>query len=68
MHLFLFSKFEAIPDNMTPEEILAAAREAAKDAADELTMRKPKSKVRKWFMGILKLSNKTGILEHICNM
>lgn len=38
------SKFEAIPDNMTPEEILAAAREAAKDAADELTMRKPKSK------------------------
>ena len=30
---------------MSPEEILAAAKEAAKDAAEELTLRRPKSKV-----------------------
>ncbi|GAB1608311.1 bromodomain-containing protein 7-like [Argonauta hians] len=37
------SRFEAIPDNMTPEEILAQARAAAKEAADLLTLRQPKA-------------------------
>lgn len=37
------SRFEAIPDNLTPEEILAQAQEAAKEAADMLTLREPKA-------------------------
>ncbi|KAL5021875.1 hypothetical protein ScPMuIL_001030 [Solemya velum] len=37
------SKFEAIPDNMTPEEILTQAQAAAKEAAESLTLRKPKA-------------------------
>ncbi|XP_061197403.1 bromodomain-containing protein 7-like [Saccostrea echinata] len=37
-------RFEAIPDNLSPEEILAQARAAAKDAADMLTLREPKSR------------------------
>ncbi|OWF37379.1 bromodomain-containing protein 7-like [Mizuhopecten yessoensis] len=37
-------RYEALPDNMTPEEILAQAKAAAKDAADMLTLRKPDSK------------------------
>lgn len=32
-------------DDMTPDEILEQAQAAAKDAADMLTLRKPKSKV-----------------------
>ena len=39
------SKFEAIPDDYSPEDILMMAKEAAKDAADELTMRRPSTKV-----------------------
>ena len=38
-------RFEAVPDNLSPEEILAQAKAAAKDAADMLTLREPKSKV-----------------------
>lgn len=38
-------RFEAIPDNLSPEEILAQAKAAAKDAADMLTLREPKSRV-----------------------
>lgn len=34
------SKFEAIPDEMSPEEILAQAQKAAKGAADRLSVRK----------------------------
>ena len=48
LYLFLFfslSRFEAIPDNLTPEEILAQAQEAAKEAADMLTLREPKAQV-----------------------
>ncbi|XP_022346223.2 bromodomain-containing protein 7-like isoform X2 [Crassostrea virginica] len=37
-------RFEAVPDNLSPEEILAQAKAAAKDAADMLTLREPKSK------------------------
>ncbi|XP_060077023.1 bromodomain-containing protein 7-like [Ylistrum balloti] len=37
-------RYEALPDNLTPEEILAQAKAAAKDAADILTLRKPDSK------------------------
>lgn len=37
-------RFEAIPDNLSPEEILAQAKAAAKDAADMLTLREPKSR------------------------
>lgn len=37
------SRFEAIPDNMTPDEILAQAQEAAKEAAEMLTLREPKA-------------------------
>ncbi|KAK3611451.1 hypothetical protein CHS0354_027176 [Potamilus streckersoni] len=36
-------RFEAIPDNMSAEEILAQAQAAAKDAADMLTLRKPQN-------------------------
>lgn len=35
-------RFEAIPDNLSPEEILAQAKAAAKDAADMLTLREPR--------------------------
>ncbi|XP_033754995.1 LOW QUALITY PROTEIN: bromodomain-containing protein 7-like [Pecten maximus] len=37
-------RYEALPDNLTPEEILAQAKAAAKDAADILTLRKPESR------------------------
>ncbi|XP_064598986.1 bromodomain-containing protein 7-like [Liolophura sinensis] len=38
------NKFEAIPDNLTPEEILEQAQIAAKGATDRLTLRQPDSK------------------------
>ena len=38
-------RFEAFPDKMTSEEILAQAQAAAKEAAEMLTMRKPRTKV-----------------------
>ncbi|XP_012275842.1 bromodomain-containing protein 7 isoform X2 [Orussus abietinus] len=38
-------KFEAIPDDMTPEEILSQARGAAKTAADKLTLKRLDSKM-----------------------
>ena len=43
--IYSFGKFEAIPDNMTPEEILEQAQSAAQDAATTLTLRCPDSKV-----------------------
>lgn len=45
---FLCRKFEAIMDDMSPEEILAQAQAAAREAAVELTLRKPNSKVGGW--------------------
>ena len=44
-------KFEAIMDDMSPEEILAQAQAAAREAAVELTMRKPDSKVNDLYLG-----------------
>ncbi|XP_071092331.1 bromodomain-containing protein 7-like [Haliotis cracherodii] len=38
------TRFEAIPDNMSPEQILAQAQAAAKEVKEELTLRKDKSK------------------------
>lgn len=38
------SKFEAFPDRLTPEQILRQAQEAAKEAAEMLTLRQPRSK------------------------
>lgn len=38
-------RFEAFPDNLTAEEILAQARAAAKEAAEMLTFRAPQSKL-----------------------
>ncbi|KAJ8302602.1 hypothetical protein KUTeg_018998 [Tegillarca granosa] len=37
-------RFEAFPDNLSPEDILAQAQAAARDAADMLTLRKPNSR------------------------
>ncbi|XP_065332876.1 bromodomain-containing protein 7 isoform X2 [Cloeon dipterum] len=48
------SKFEAIPDDMSPEEILAQAQKAAHNAAQKLALTKPYSK-----MGFLR-TNKDG--------
>lgn len=45
MCCMVYSKFEAIPDNLTPEEILEQAQAAAKDAASNLSLRRPESKV-----------------------
>ncbi|KAK7871043.1 hypothetical protein R5R35_014104 [Gryllus longicercus] len=39
------SKFEAIPDDLTPEEILQQAQNAAKAAADKLSMKQVNSKM-----------------------
>lgn len=39
------SKFEAIPDDLTPEEILQQAQSAAKAAADRLSMKQVSSKM-----------------------
>jgi hypothetical protein len=43
--VFRMTKFEAFPDRLTPEQILAQAQDAAKDAAEQLTLRKPNTKV-----------------------
>ena len=40
------SPFEAFQDDLTADEILAQAQDAAKEAREELTLRKPNSKVR----------------------
>ncbi|XP_059489353.1 bromodomain-containing protein 7 [Neocloeon triangulifer] len=48
------TKFEAIPDDLTPEEILAQAQKAAQNAAQKLALAKPYSK-----MGFLR-TNKDG--------
>ena len=42
---YRIGRFEAVPDNLSPEEILAQAQAAAKDAAEMLTLRQPRSKV-----------------------
>ncbi|RZF35097.1 hypothetical protein LSTR_LSTR009689 [Laodelphax striatellus] len=39
------SKFEAIPDDLTPEEILDQVQKASKMAADKLSLKKPDSKM-----------------------
>jgi len=40
------SRFEAIPDKLSPDEILQQAENAAEAAADKLASRVPNSKVR----------------------
>ena len=42
---FSIGRYEAFPDNMTSEEIIAQAKAAAKEAADMLTLREPRTKV-----------------------
>ena len=42
---FCCSPFEAFQDDLTADEILAQAQDAAKEAREELTLRKPNSKV-----------------------
>ncbi|XP_020289567.1 bromodomain-containing protein 7 isoform X2 [Pseudomyrmex gracilis] len=49
MRLANLGKFEAIPDDLTPEEILKQARGAAKAAAEKLSLKKVNSK-----MGLLR--------------
>ena len=39
------SRFEAFPDRLTPEQILAQAQDAAKDAKEQLSIKKPNTKV-----------------------
>ncbi|KAF4520325.1 hypothetical protein B566_EDAN004385 [Ephemera danica] len=48
------TKFEAIPDDLTPEEVLAQVRQAAQNASEKLALKKPFSK-----MGFLR-TNKDG--------
>jgi bromodomain-containing protein 7/9 len=38
-------KFEAIPDDLTPEEILEQAQRAAQAAAEHLTLKRPNTNV-----------------------
>ncbi|XP_008550273.1 bromodomain-containing protein 7 isoform X1 [Microplitis demolitor] len=45
MRLANLGKFEAVPDDLTPEEILKQARSAAKAASDKLTMKRLNSKM-----------------------
>ena len=45
MFIFSIGRFEAFPDNLTADEILAQARAAANEAADMLTFRAPQAKV-----------------------
>lgn len=45
MRLANLGKFEAIPDDMTPEEILKQARGAAKSAAEKLSLKRLNSKM-----------------------
>ncbi|KAG8036576.1 hypothetical protein G9C98_003898 [Cotesia typhae] len=45
MRLANLGKFEAVPDDLTPEEILKQARGAAKAASDKLTMKRLNSKM-----------------------
>lgn len=45
MRLASLGKFEAIPDDMTPEEILKQARGAAKAAAEKLSLKRVNSKM-----------------------
>ncbi|KAL7301259.1 hypothetical protein TKK_0005999 [Trichogramma kaykai] len=45
MTLASLSKFEAIPDDLSPEEILSQAQGAAKSAADKLSMKRAGSKM-----------------------
>ncbi|KAI4483868.1 hypothetical protein M0802_013250 [Mischocyttarus mexicanus] len=45
MRLASLGKFEAIPDDLTPEEILKQARGAAKAASDKLTLKRLNSKM-----------------------
>lgn len=45
MKLASLGKFEAIPDNLTPEEILKQARNAAKSAAEKLSLKRVGSKM-----------------------
>lgn len=44
-HYLPESKFEAIPDDLTPQEILEQARRAAQNAAEKLSMKKPNTKM-----------------------
>lgn len=45
MRLASLGKFEAIPDDLTPEEILKQARGAAKSAAEKLSLKRVNSKM-----------------------
>ncbi|XP_011496203.1 PREDICTED: bromodomain-containing protein 7 isoform X2 [Ceratosolen solmsi marchali] len=45
MRLANLSKFEAIPDDLTPDEILKQARNAAKSAAEKLSLKRVSSKM-----------------------
>ncbi|XP_034942523.1 bromodomain-containing protein 7 isoform X2 [Chelonus insularis] len=45
LQLANLGKFEAIPDDLTPEEILKQARGAAKSASDKLSMKRLNSKM-----------------------
>jgi hypothetical protein len=38
-------KFEAVPDDLTPEEILEQAQRAAEAAAERLTLKRPNTNV-----------------------
>ncbi len=42
---FFVGRFEAIPDDLTSQEILEQARQAAKAAADKLKLHKPSSQM-----------------------
>jgi hypothetical protein len=42
---FSSGKFEAIPDDLTPEEILEQAQRAAQVAAERLTLKRPNTNV-----------------------
>ncbi|XP_075216213.1 bromodomain containing 7/9 isoform X1 [Lycorma delicatula] len=44
-HFLPESKFDAIPDDLTPEEILEQAQKAAQAAADKLSLKKPNTKM-----------------------
>jgi len=43
--VFSLSRFEAIPDNLAPDEVAEQVENAAKDAADKLASQAPGSKV-----------------------
>ena len=46
IYSIVFSKFEPIPDDLTPEEVLEQATTASQEASDRLTQKKPDCTVR----------------------